>query len=102
MLFRSPIEYCVQLGVGTARALLPAETRRSLRKRLLYGNRNGHVTSPRSNNLSQIFSQDQVDLYTTNVVFKIDKARRVLDYDPQIDFSRGMELTSAWINWARL
>jgi len=48
------------------------------------------------------FSQGQIDLYTTNVLYNIDKARRMLDYHPRIDFARGMELTSAWMKWARL
>jgi nucleoside-diphosphate-sugar epimerase len=43
-------------------------------------------------------------MYTTfdKVVFPIDKARRLLGYDPKIDFTEGMKRTAAWIEWARL
>jgi nucleoside-diphosphate-sugar epimerase len=37
-----------------------------------------------------------------NVVFSIEKARRVMGYHPSVDFVEGMERTAAWIQWARL
>jgi len=98
----TPIEQCIQFGLRTARAVLPAESRRAWRERLL-AHQNGHANpASGTENASPVFSQGQIDLYTNNVVFEIEKARRLLDYDPKIDFSRGMELTREWIRWARL
>ena len=97
-----PIEYCLQLGLGTVRALLPDETRRAWREKLLSEDRNGDSQSAGAKPIAPLFSQGQIDLYTTKVVFSVQKARQMLNYDPKIDFGRGMELTSAWIKWARL
>jgi nucleoside-diphosphate-sugar epimerase len=36
------------------------------------------------------------------VAFSIEKARRVLSYEPRTDFVEGMERTAAWIKWARI
>ena len=33
---------------------------------------------------------------------RIDKARRLLGYEPAFDFARGMERTAAWARWANL
>ena len=33
---------------------------------------------------------------------RIDKARRLLGYEPQFSLSRGMELTERWARWANL
>jgi nucleoside-diphosphate-sugar epimerase len=41
-------------------------------------------------------------LYTSQTTVRIDKARRQLGYEPQFDFSRGMELTAAYLRWAAL
>ena len=51
---------------------------------------------------SHLPSQAELDIYTTNVAFSIEKARRVLGYDPNIDFAEGMDRATAWIKWARL
>jgi nucleoside-diphosphate-sugar epimerase len=36
------------------------------------------------------------------VRFPIDKARRLLGYQPAVDFEEGMARTAAWIQWARI
>jgi nucleoside-diphosphate-sugar epimerase len=48
-------------------------------------------------------------LHPSKIVFmasktrvRIDKARRVLGFAPQFDFTRGTELTGAWAKWANL
>ena len=41
-------------------------------------------------------------IQTSRVAFSIEKARRVLGYEPAIDFGEGMERTRLWIDWARL
>ncbi len=39
---------------------------------------------------------------TAKTNFRIDKARRVLGYEPAFDFETGMNLTEAWASWANL
>jgi nucleoside-diphosphate-sugar epimerase len=47
-------------------------------------------------------SKGKVDIYANEVVFSIDKARRVLGYEPRVAFPEGLEDTLAWVRWARL
>jgi len=96
------IERSVQAGRAMARVLLPVPTRHLWRERLLGENTNGLRDSNTGPTAPSLPSQAEVDIYTTNVVFSIEKARRILGYNPQIDFAKGMERTSAWIRWARL
>ena len=51
-----------------------------------------------------VLSQAEVDMFATfdKVAFSIEKARRVLGYNPKFDFEAGMERMAAWIKWARL
>lgn len=96
------VERFVQAGKAMARMLLPAPTRHLLRRMLLSEDTSG---SPSSSTQSRsLLSQAEVEMITIfgKVVFGIEKARRVLGYDPQIDFTEGMERTAAWIKWARL
>ncbi|MDR7549365.1 MAG: hypothetical protein QN131_05410 [Armatimonadota bacterium] len=43
-----------------------------------------------------------VRLYADTTVYSTKKAQRLLGFEPKIGFREGMELTSAWIRWARL
>lgn len=43
-----------------------------------------------------------VKLYTAKGVCKIDKARRLLGYQPQVSLAEGMRLTEAWLRYNRL
>ena len=47
-------------------------------------------------------SRGKVDIYSSNVVFRIDKARDILGYHPRVSFADGIEQTIAWMKWARL
>jgi len=47
-------------------------------------------------------SQHDVSLFTCPVVFKAEKARKMLGYDPKIDFAEGMRRTAEWIKWMKL
>jgi len=46
--------------------------------------------------------KDEVRFYSCNVVFSIERARRILGYEPEIPFSDGMRRTAAWIRWMKL
>jgi nucleoside-diphosphate-sugar epimerase len=41
-------------------------------------------------------------LYGARTTVKIDKARRLLGYEPTFDFERGMNLTAQYVKWAKL
>jgi nucleoside-diphosphate-sugar epimerase len=85
-----------------ARMLLPLPVRRRLRQALLEKNTT-HLQNSSADATSRVLpSQAEVDIYTTKVVFSIEKACRILGYDPKISFAEGMEYTSAWIKWGRL
>jgi nucleoside-diphosphate-sugar epimerase len=47
-------------------------------------------------------SDHDVRLFTCNIVFSIEKARKLLGYDPKIDFAEGMRRTGEWIKWMKL
>ena len=47
-------------------------------------------------------SEHDVQLYTCDVSFSIEKARKMLGYEPKIDFSEGIWRTAEWIRWMNL
>ena len=40
---------------------------------------------------------EQIRLYQTRAEYPIEKARRVLGFEPQVDAKRGLELSAAWL-----
>jgi nucleoside-diphosphate-sugar epimerase len=47
-------------------------------------------------------SEHDTRLYTCNVSFSVEKARKLLGYQPKIDFAEGMARTAEWIKWMKL
>jgi len=94
----------VQMVKSVASVILPGQTRLSLRQKLLSDNTSGLLSSTAQTESCPTLSQSEVAMFTTfdEVTFKIDKARRILGYEPSIDFTEGMRRTAAWIQWARL
>jgi nucleoside-diphosphate-sugar epimerase len=45
---------------------------------------------------------EMVDFYIPKTRVRIDKARRILGYEPAFSLDRGMELTEQWARWANL
>jgi nucleoside-diphosphate-sugar epimerase len=45
---------------------------------------------------------EMIDFYTPKTRVRIDKARRLLGYEPAFSLERGMELTDRWARWAGL
>ena len=43
---------------------------------------------------------EMIDFFAARTRVRIDKARRLLGYEPAFPLQRGMELTSAWARWA--
>jgi nucleoside-diphosphate-sugar epimerase len=43
-----------------------------------------------------------IDLHTPKTRVRIDKAKRILGYQPAFDFDSGLDLTEKWARWANL
>jgi nucleoside-diphosphate-sugar epimerase len=43
-----------------------------------------------------------IDFYRPRTAVRIEKARRLLGWEPRFDLERGMELTGRWARWANL
>jgi nucleoside-diphosphate-sugar epimerase len=50
----------------------------------------------------RIPSEHMLAFYSARPRFRIDKARRLLGFQPAFDFARGMGLTGQWARWAGL
>jgi len=44
--------------------------------------------------------EEQLALFSSRAEIRIDKARRLLGYEPAFDFDEGMRLTRAYVQWA--
>ena len=44
----------------------------------------------------------KIAMFASTARARIDKASKVLGYQPAFDFSRGMTATEAWARWANL
>lgn len=92
------IDRSVRLTRRIGQAVLPVAARTAVRRSLVGDESVAVVDRP-----ATVFpSSAELAIYTTDVVFGIEKARRLLGYDPRIDFNEGMRRTGAWIQWARL
>jgi nucleoside-diphosphate-sugar epimerase len=50
----------------------------------------------------RIRSEHTLEFLAARTRFCVDKARRLLAYDPRFDLTRGMQVTEAWARWAGL
>ncbi len=86
---------------AAARTFLPEAGQRFMReafgnwRRSLPGN--AGPPAPRS-----FLRPSLISRFASTTVFSIEKARRILGYEPKIDFPTGMRLTTAWMKWAGL
>jgi nucleoside-diphosphate-sugar epimerase len=62
----------------------------------------GGTTSTASKSPVIPLSQHDVSLFTCNVVFSLEKARKMLGYEPEVGFAEGMRRTAEWIKWMKL
>ena len=45
-------------------------------------------------------NKDINDLYAAKCIVNIEKAKKLLNYHPDYDFDKGMELTGKYLEWA--
>jgi nucleoside-diphosphate-sugar epimerase len=94
------VRRCMDATKYVARAALSSASHQWLQKQLQ--NPIANSNSDAADQFDYLPSPGEVDLYSSNVVFRIDKARRILGYAPGVDFVSGMERTKAWLRWAQL
>lgn len=93
------VDRSVELSKTVARGILPPAMRRWIRRNVL-DERNPATAGAGS--AIVIPSEAEQQIRTSRVVFSIEKARRILGYEPAIDFEEGIRRTRTWIEWARL
>jgi hypothetical protein len=52
--------------------------------------------------LMPVLSPGVIRFFTTRAQVRIDKAQRLLGYQPACDFETGMQLIEQWAKWAHL
>ena len=61
----------------------------------------GFLPSKNTDELAGVLPQKRrLDLYAAKCAVRIDKARRLLGYEPEFDFERGMGCTTRYVRWA--
>jgi nucleoside-diphosphate-sugar epimerase len=93
-----------QLLKSVATRLVPASIRRSLRRAITKGGAAGRPVPSRSQSEKPVEPLDplMIRLYETKTIFRIDKAKRLLEYEPQFSLEAGMRLTRRWAQWSNL
>lgn len=89
-----------RVGRAVVRNVLPAQGQRMIRETWQRWSRSGAGEADRPP--PRLLPRGLARIYASSAVFSVEKARRVLGYDPAINFSEGMDRTQAWIKWARL
>jgi hypothetical protein len=89
------------IGRTVATTVLPTRRKRFLRQALL-GPVRSNVADTAHPAVPPLLPRGIVQQYAATTIFSIERAKRVLGYDPKISFAEGMARTAAWIKWARL
>ncbi|MES1241372.1 MAG: NAD-dependent epimerase/dehydratase family protein [Acidobacteriota bacterium] len=84
-----------------ASSILPEGLQQKIKGRM---SGNAFASPPRAGGELPILplTPEMVDFYIPKTRVRIDKARRILGYEPAFSLKRGMELTEQWARWADL
>lgn len=87
-----------------ARWFIPATTRQSLSRAIFERTAARQAQLPRGQSEKPLEPLDPltIRLYETKTIFRIDKAKRMLGYQPQFSLEAGMRLTRRWAKWSNL
>jgi hypothetical protein len=86
-----------------ARLLVPRRIRHSLKERLARRARSGDPpVESEGQKPTGLLSPLEVQFFVPKTRVRIDKAKRMLGYQPVFDLNAGMELTEQWARWAGL
>jgi nucleoside-diphosphate-sugar epimerase len=96
MLMRIPVTEALMKGAWNWVTSLPPEKRDRLRAR--FGVR--RAAAPASKNGKYIPDPVTVATQSTTVFFSIEKAKRVLGYEPRVKFGEGIQRVEQWLRYA--
>lgn len=82
-----------------ASSILPEEVQTRIKGRMSGGR---PVRQGDSNLPIHPLTPQMIGFFAAKTRVRIDKARRLLGYEPAFSFARGMELTEQWARWANL
>jgi len=93
----------IRAMINTANAVIPEKIWKLLKSRLL-SSRNQNSVENRAEGQKPIHAIDptMVRFCAAKTYVRIDKARRMLGYEPGFDLKSGMNLTEQWARWADL
>ena len=65
---------------------------------------NGKLLNNNGKTHKEIFipERTEAELFNSRSIVKIDKAKKMLNYEPKFDLRKGMSLTEKWARWAHL
>jgi nucleoside-diphosphate-sugar epimerase len=78
-------------------ALLPESWQERIRRRLPERPAAAAPLSPTGELPVHLLAPAEIAYFTAQTRVRIDKARRLLGYDPMVDLDQGMQLTAAWL-----
>ena len=88
--------------MAATRALMPSAAKAAIRRRL-DPPQVGPARAPAQSEHPLLLPDPFLfHLYSMHTAVQIDKARRLLGYEPRFDLKAGMRLTAAWAEWAGL
>lgn len=82
--------------------VLPQAWQQRIKSRLGMGNAPATVTRTDGELPIVPLSPQMIDFFRVRTRVRIDKARRLLGFQPAFDFAAGMDLTEQWARWANL
>jgi nucleoside-diphosphate-sugar epimerase len=87
-----------------ARRFVPASIRQSIRQATFENDAASQAILPHDQGEKPVELLDplMIRLYQTKTIFRIDKAKRMLGYEPQFSLEAGMRLTRRWAQWSNL
>jgi nucleoside-diphosphate-sugar epimerase len=84
----------------TASAVLPESWQQRIKGRL--GSGGGRPSAAQSELPIHPLSPELIAFFRARTRVRIDKAKRLLGYEPAFSFTAGMDLTETWARWANL
>jgi nucleoside-diphosphate-sugar epimerase len=84
------------------RSLVPKKIRQSLKRQIKGNGKTNHQIAPEEGKSMRPMTPPVVRFYAAKTRVRIDKAKRLLGYQPVFDFESGIKLTEQWARWANL
>jgi len=89
--------------VKIVKFILPEKSQRWLGNRYKKRNTSDSMTAASQVKIPiHALTPQEIRYFAAKTRFRIDKARRLLGYQPAFDFDRGMQITEAWARWSNL